>query len=155
MNRRIAPLLGTLLTIFLVGCNSEAPPQSDLRTVSMKIGSMPFTLEVADSFAKRERGLMQRDSMPEGHGMLFVFEDETDRAFWMKNTRIPLDILYIATDGKIVSLKTMRPYDLSQVPSDGPAKYAIELNAGMIQKTGVKVGEILQIPAEAREPAPQ
>jgi len=93
--------------------------------------------------------------MPADHGMIFVFSDEAPRGFWMKNTRIPLDILYIATDGKIVSLKTMRPYDLSQIPSDGPAKYAIELNAGMIQKTGVKVGEILQIPAEAREPAPQ
>ncbi len=137
----------------LTGCGSNASPQSDLRTVSMRIGSMQFSLEVADTFPSRERGLMQRDSMPEDHGMIFVFDGEEDRAFWMKNTRIPLDIIYVAKNGAVVSTKSMRPYDLSNVPSDGPAKYAIELNAGMAAKAGIKPGQILDIPTDAREPS--
>ncbi len=118
----------------------------------MQIGSMAFLLEVADTFPSRDRGLMQRDTMPDEHGMIFVFDEEDDRAFWMKNTRIPLDIIYVSKSGKVVSTKAMQPYDLANVPSDGPAKYAIELNAGMVAKAGIKPGQMLDIPADAREP---
>ena len=136
---------------FLIGCGGETV-QSDLRTVSMTIGSKQFTLEVADSMAAQEHGLMQRDSMPTLHGMIFVFADETEHNFYMKNTRIPLDILFLAHDGRIISMATMQPYDLSLTPSGGPAKYAIELNAGAIKEAGVRPGQVLDVPADAREP---
>jgi uncharacterized protein len=70
----------------------------------------------------------------------------------MKNTRFPLDIIFLDHDGKIVSFKQMKAYDLSSVPSDAPAKYAIELNFGVVQAAGIKVGEQVDIPAEAKEP---
>ena len=69
----------------------------------------------------------------------------------MKNTRIPLDIIYIDAGGRVVSVKQMQPYKLSGVSSEGLAKYAIELNQGVAQKTGVKRGDVVQIPADARE----
>lgn len=118
----------------------------------MKIGRMTFTLEVADNIATQQRGLMQRDSMPEKHGMIFVFEDERPHEFHMQNTRIPLDILFVTGNGRVITLATMKPYDLSRTPSHGPVKYAIELNAGMANKAGVKVGDLLSIPADAKEP---
>lgn len=152
MSRRLfAVWIVSLLLI--AGCGNSAP-QSGLRTVTMQIGSKQFTLEVADTEATREHGLMQRDSMPASNGMIFVFPDEADHDFYMKNTRIPLDILFLRASGQIITATTMRPYDLSLTPSNGPAKYAIELNAGMIQQTGVQVGQTLAIPADAREPRP-
>jgi uncharacterized membrane protein (UPF0127 family) len=112
----------------------------------MRLGNKPFTLEVADTPATVQYGLMRRDSMPADHGMIFVFADEAERGFWMKNTRIPLDIVYVAADGKIVSIKQMKPYDERTTPSDGPAQYAIELNKGAAESVGLKPGMALQLP---------
>ena len=78
--------------------------------------------------------------MPADHGMIFVFRDESPRAFWMKNTLIPLDILYLDATGRVVSVKQMKPHDLTRVPSDGPAMYAIELNAGRRRAGGREGG---------------
>jgi uncharacterized membrane protein (UPF0127 family) len=145
-----------LLAVMLTGCDNSSPttqPQSNLRTITMQIGRQTFTLEVADTEPTRETGLMNRDSMPANHGMLFVFEDETPRAFWMKNTRIPLDILFIDAQGKVVSSKSMKPFDLRTTPSDAAAKYAIELNAGAAESSGVAVGDQLNIPLPA-QPSP-
>lgn len=93
---------------------------------------------------------MQRDSMPTDHGMIFVFPDDQVRQFWMRNTRIPLDILFLDASGRIVSIHQMKPYDESQTSSDFPARYAIELNNGVVATTGAKVGEQLQVPDAAR-----
>ena len=95
---------------------------------------------------------MERDSMPSDHGMIFVFPQEQDRYFWMKNTRFPLDILFVDAAGKIVSIHHMRAYDLSTTPSDFPAKYAIELNSGAAANAAVQAGDKLDIPQAAREP---
>jgi uncharacterized membrane protein (UPF0127 family) len=112
----------------------------------MRIGNDKFTLEVADDDASRETGLMNRDSMGARHGMLFVFDREQPLNFWMKDTRIPLDILFLDERGKVVSIKTMKPFDLTPVTSDGMAKYAIELNAGAAREVNVGVGDALTIP---------
>jgi uncharacterized membrane protein (UPF0127 family) len=141
----------------MIGCTDDSAtgpsgpgPQTGLATITMPIGNRAFTLEVADTGTKREVGLMFRDSMPEDHGMIFVFEDEDFRGFWMKDTRIPLDIVYVAADKQVVSIHTMKPFDLQRVTSAGPAMYAIELNAGTASKIGVKPGDMLDIPAEVK-----
>ena len=118
----------------------------------MKLGAGNFVIEIANTDPVREFGLMKRDEMPENRGMIFVFADEQPRQFWMKNTRIPLDITYLDASGKVVSIKQMKAYDLTSVPSDAPAKYAIELNLGWAAKAGLKVGDHVDIPAEAKEP---
>jgi uncharacterized membrane protein (UPF0127 family) len=89
---------------------------------------------------------MRRDTLAKDHGMIFVFDSEEPRGFWMKNCRFPLDILFLDAGGKIVSIKQMKAYDLSSTPSDGPAQYAIELNEGAAEAAGVKAGMTLKLP---------
>jgi uncharacterized membrane protein (UPF0127 family) len=108
-----------------------------------------FDVEVVSDDATRERGLMFRDSMPADHGMLFVFDAMQPRVFWMKNTRIPLDILYFDNNYKLVSVQQRVPPCRSdpcaQYPSSGPAQYVLELNAGVADKLGVKPGDPLSV----------
>jgi uncharacterized membrane protein (UPF0127 family) len=120
----------------------------------MQIGNDRFTLEVADDDASRQTGLMNRDSMGARHGMLFVFDHADVVGFWMKDTRIPLDIVFINQFGRVVSVKTMQPFDLRSVSSDAPAMYAIELNAGAAREVNVKVNDVLTIPPLPQKGAP-
>ena len=142
-------LLSLLILIAFTGCH-EPVPANGLATTKMKIGSETFTLEIANTSATREHGLMERDSMPADHGMIFVFKKPDELNFWMKNTRIPLDILYLDEHGKVVSIHQMKPYDRTGVPSDGLSKFAIELNVGRASQVGAKVGDVLEIPSNAR-----
>jgi uncharacterized membrane protein (UPF0127 family) len=145
--RTFTPLLVALCCALPAACDSSSTqPASNLPTVTMAIAGKPFTLEVADNERDRMKGLMERDSMPADHGMLFVFSREAPLGFWMKNTRIPLDILYIDSGGKVVSVKQMKPYDRSSTPSDGDAQYAIELNEGTAKRLGIEKGATLTLP---------
>ena len=147
MKLNVVVLLAALLVI---GCDPEARVNT-LPTTNMKLGAANFQIEIANKDKTREHGLMQRDSMPMNHGMIFVFPTEKPLEFWMKNTRFPLDIVYIDHDGKVVSIKQMKAYDLTGIPSESPAKYAIELNLGIASQAGVKVGDRVDIPPEARD----
>jgi hypothetical protein len=136
-----------VLAVVVIGCRQpSSPPSSGLPTVQMRIGSRDYVLEVAADEFSRMRGLMERDSMPDEHGMIFVFPQDTDEGFWMHNTRIPLDILFIDRWGKVVSVKHMKPYDENTTSSGGSYRYAIELNAGSAAGNGVKAGDALVIP---------
>lgn len=103
-------------------------------------------LEVADNSSERRKGLMNRETLPNNRGMLFVFEDEDERVFWMKNTLIPLDIIYLDAKKSIVDIDTAYPEpntsesDLERYPSDQPAKYVIEVNAGFAENNSIKEG---------------
>ena len=146
--------LFTLLALALVagGCGNGSAGSGALPTVPMTLGSKTFTLEIANDTGEREKGLMRRDSMPADHGMIFVFPGEERLGFYMKNTRIPLDIIFVNANGVVVSIKQMRPYDISTTYADAPAKWAIELNQGQAAAAGVKVGDQLSIPESARNP---
>ena len=143
-----------LLLIAVAGCDNKAPapidvgpkPQS-LPTIQMKLNGTPFILQVADDDDTRETGLMYVHQMSADHGMIFVFPNEKPLAFWMKNTPIDLDIIFLDHAAKVVSVKTMHAYDISDVPSDGPATYAIELNAGAAARAGVTVGQVEDMPS--------
>ena len=114
----------------------------------MKVGRETFILEVADTPKLRETGLMRRKAMPPDHGMLFVFEYRQFLGFWMRNTLIPLDILYVDADGRVATIRQMKPLDETSIPSTDPVLYAIELNQGAAARAGVKEGDRLQLPAE-------
>ena len=97
---------------------------------------------------------MYRRVMAEDAGMLFVFNDDRPRAFWMKNTYIPLDIIYISGNGEIVSIaKDTKPLDETSVPSYLPARFALELNAGLTDKLDIEEGDFLCHPTIASNPA--
>ena len=143
--------LAVLLAALLAGCSPEAVT-APTRTVSMKIGRETFILEIADTPKLRETGLMHRKSMAPDHGMLFVFEHRQFLGFWMRNTLIPLDILYVDSDGRVATIRQMKPLDETSIASREPVLYAIELNEGTAARAGVKEGDLLQLPAEYAQP---
>jgi len=149
-SNRLQILVAFACICFLIGCESTTQPQSNLPTVQMKVGSKTYTLEVANTEDSRTRGLMRRDSMPADHGMIFVFKEPQKLAFWMKNTRIPLDIVYIDANAKVDSVKQMQPYVETGIWSEGPIQWAIELNQGQAKEAGVKAGDQLTIPDGAK-----
>lgn len=102
-------------------------------------------IEIADDEYKTQTGLMYRDQMGELEGMLFVFPDEDFRSFYMKNTNIPLDIIYIDADKKIVSFqKNAQPNNETSLPSNAPAKYVLEINAGLADEWQLEVGDKME-----------
>ena len=129
----------------------KGPINQNLPTTTMQIGSEQFTLEVADEDKEREVGLMNRRAMPADRGMIFVFPREERLGFYMKNTLIPLDIVYLNKDGVVVSIHQMQPLDITSIPSRAPAKYAIELNLGTATRVGLKPGDRLAIPPDAAD----
>ena len=147
---KFVTLLFSLCLLSPFGCKQSTEPTSNLPTVPMRIGTKTYTLEVAARDSDRMRGLMFRDSMPADHGMIFIFTEPSIKGFWMKNVRIPLDILFLAADGKVVSIHRMEPYITRSTESGGPMKYAVELNGDQAQTTGVKAGDVLTIPDAAK-----
>ncbi|MGF1557447.1 DUF192 domain-containing protein [Paucihalobacter sp.] len=99
-------------------------------------------IEIADNDYERETGLMYRSTMENNQGMLFIFEDEQYLAFYMKNTMIPLDILYINANNTIVDIyKSTTPYNDKALPSKSIAKYVLELKAGLADEWQIEVGD--------------
>jgi uncharacterized protein len=99
-------------------------------------------IEVVSRQEEIMRGLMYRPQMAENRGMLFVFPGEEERSFWMKNTYIPLDIIFVDAGKKIVTIQdNTQPLSTESVPSYKPARYVIEVNAGFAEKHGIKPGD--------------
>ena len=101
-------------------------------------------VEFAETNYERETGLMHRTSMKENQAMLFIFPAEFPREFYMKNTLIPLDIIYLDSNKKIVSLQeNAKPLDETGLPSEIPAMYVLEVNAGLAQKWSLEIGDMI------------
>lgn len=99
-------------------------------------------IEIADDDYQTQTGLMYRKSMAQHQGMLFIFPDIDYRSFYMKNTEIPLDIIYISEAKTIVSIqKNAQPMDETSLPSEGPAKYVLEVNAGLSDEWNLEKGD--------------
>ncbi len=130
-----------LIGLGLAGCKQEI--KTDLPTVKLTLRQHTITVEVANKEATRMTGLMFRSSLPEDQGMLFVFPDDTVRAFWMKNTEIPLSIAYIDDQGKIENILEMPPYTEDSFYSQGPAKYALEMNKGWFSRYNLQAGDLV------------
>jgi uncharacterized membrane protein (UPF0127 family) len=104
--------------------------------------TIKLDIEVADNEYKRQTGLMYRTLLDEKQSMLFIFEDEKQRYFYMKNTYIPLDIIFINEDKKIVSaVENAKATDETSLPSSEPIQYVLEVNAGLFKKWGLEVGD--------------
>lgn len=103
-----------------------------------------FDVELAKTSEEQGKGLMHRESMPENHGMLFIFGEEAVKTFWMKNTLMPLDMVFLDGDMVVVEIKSnVPPCAVDPCPtyaSEKPAKYVLELNAGIAEKNGISAG---------------
>ena len=135
-------LLPLLLLLTLSGCASTAANHW------VELGGARYQVELATTDESRTRGLMFRDEMPVDHGMLFLHDREELQAYWMKNTRIALDILYFDDERRLVSQqRDVPPCSAGDrcppYPSSGPARYVLELNAGQAEKLGLQDGALL------------
>jgi len=132
------------LALVLVTTGAACAPQPPW----VKLGGEYFTVEIADDFQEMQLGLMFRDSMAQDHGMIFIYTDEAPRSFWMKNTRIPLDILFFNTQLQLVDwhadVPPCKTPQCPSYPSQEPAHYVLELNAGKAAELGVKKGDVLE-----------
>ncbi len=137
-------LLCILMIASCVACSADGP--------SVELGGRTFSVEIADTQEEQALGLMFRDSMPADEGMLFIFPNEAPRSFWMKNTRIPLDIMYFDKELRMVSVSADTPpcrvSRCPSYPSVGPAMYVLELNAGKAAGLGVGPGATLKLSLE-------
>ncbi len=101
-------------------------------------------IEIADNEQEKMQGLMYRKYMPDTCGMLFIFDKEEPQSFWMKNTIIPLDIIFVDKNGKIVSIqKNTTPYSEKSIPSYKPAMFVVEVNAGFCDRYDIKQGDYI------------
>jgi uncharacterized membrane protein (UPF0127 family) len=138
MMRRVLLWCGLLLAA--VACSTTTP--------TVELRGQVYRVEIADDDSERARGLMFRDRMDADAGMLFLFEQQGPQAFWMKNTRIPLDILYFDNSWTLVGWSLDTPpcslgNQCPSYPSQAPARYVLELNAGTAARIGAQFGDRL------------
>ncbi len=143
-----APAL-TLPAALAVGMLALVPSASASEAAAVELAGHRYTVEIADDDASRARGLMDRTELAPDHGMLFVFDHDAPRVFWMKNTKIPLDMLFFDADRRLVSVQhDVPPCTADPCPgysSGAPARYVLELNAGQARTLGVAPGDVVQI----------
>jgi len=150
-------IIGILGLISCNSCNKKENVSEEIDETKIEI---PFTkegelvlknngteikkldIEVTDDESESQQGLMNRSIMPENNGMLFPFEDSKIQTFWMHNTRMSLDLIYINKDSLVVDISKNAPRMSDKtIPSDTPSQYVLEVNAGMADKWGVKENE--------------
>jgi len=134
----LSPLLFALGLLY--ACASISTSQVTLH--AQKGDLIRVSVEIADTPQKRSFGLMYRHDLPESHGMLFLFPREEPLSFWMKNTPLPLDIIFINAAHTIVSIASnTTPFSEKPLPSGSPAQFVLEVNGGFCQRHGVAVGD--------------
>ena len=141
---RVLRAFGLVLTALvlapLAACSDDS--RAVLRTAS---GDYAFSVEIADDDAERSKGLMFRQSLASDRGMLFDFKTERQASFWMRNTFIPLDMIFIAADGTVKTIHAnARPQDPTPIPSNAPVRFVLEIVGGRAAEIGLKPGDRLE-----------
>lgn len=130
------------------GTAAHAACQPDIVTIEGKFGKARFTVEVADEPAERSRGLMFVEEMGRFEGMLFVYEQPQRASFWMRNTLIPLDMLFAGSDGTVTRIhREAIPLDETPIPGGNAVQFVLEINGGLAERLGIEEGAIMQHPA--------
>lgn len=153
------PLIFCVLVLALIGflvlgkTSPEIPVLASLETSSFTIvrqdgTKLPFDAKVAKTKEEQTKGLMFIKKIPDSLGLIFLFEAPKTIAFWMKNTLIPLDMLFILPNGKIGKIKSAaQPNDLTPIPSGKAVIAVIEINGGLAEKLKLSVGDNVESPA--------
>lgn len=153
IKRHLRHLAFAFSALAMIACSSvfaQSPPppvgkpQTGLPTFTVKVGSQSVKAEIANTNITRERGLMFKQKMGANEGMLFVFPEIGYHAMWMRNTLIPLSVAYISERGVILSIHEMQALSEVAHQSAGPARYALEMNAGWFAANKVNVGETIK-----------
>ena len=127
---------------FLVAAGPVRPAGVQTLEIATKTGVHAFTVEIADNDADRAKGLMFRKELPEGRGMLFDFHREQEVSFWMENTYIPLDMIFIRGDGRILRIaENTEPLSTRLIPSGGPVRAVLEVIGGTARRLGIAPGD--------------
>jgi len=145
--RSLFAALFLFVTTGLAIAEDENPvrPKTPLVVETISGSVHQFQVELALSRSQRAMGLMYRRALPADTGMLFIFRDEAPRSFWMRNTYIPLDIIYLDSNGRIVSIVAMaEPENDTPRPSEGPAKAVLEIQGGLSAKLGIGKGDMVR-----------
>ncbi|MEO0544699.1 MAG: DUF192 domain-containing protein [Pseudomonadota bacterium] len=154
---RVPLFLALSFGILVAACASERPQQlpvdPDKLLVLSATGSIKseFDIEIARTAQEQATGLMYRRDLPRNRGMLFVFDAEQERSFWMMNTPASLDIIYADADGVVVSIaRAAVPFSTQSIPSRGPAKFVFEVLSGVASEVGLRAGDRLVHPVMER-----
>ncbi len=142
---RSAALVGlaTLTALLWSAASAQNIPQLDLPRTELRAGMYRIDAQVASTALQRQIGLMQRTSMPQHEGMLFVFERPGVQCFWMKDTELPLTAAFIADDGRIVNLVDMQPLDENSHCSAQPVRFVLEMHQGWFASKHLTAGSRL------------
>jgi len=141
MLRTLAASLALIVTLAPALTPARALDRNTVE-IATKNGVQVFSVEIADTEAAREKGLMFRKSLPPGQGMLFDFHREAPVGFWMKNTYIPLDMIFIRGNGRIANIaENAKPLSETVIPSDGPVLAVLEVAGGTARKLGIAPGD--------------
>ncbi len=160
--KRISALLLTCLCTLWVACpnpgsahkpaaaspadpTESGQPQPKLPTIKLWLGAHEMLAEIARTPAEHQVGMMWRTNMAEMEGMIFIFEDAGRRAFWMRNTLVPLDIAYLATDGALLEVHAAQPRNETALPSASDrVQFVLETRQGWFQRNNVKLGMVVR-----------
>lgn len=148
LKRKAAALLATALLCAAAASCQKGNPKLKTKTLSITTASgkaVTLVAEIADTPQTREKGYMFRKNIPDGTGMLFVFESDRVLNFWMKNTPTPLSIAYIDYKGVIKDIFDMKPFDLKDITATGYVRYALEVPQGWFGRVGIKAGDKLSL----------
>ena len=145
-NRRIL-IISLIFCIFALGasCRNSNLEKKTLTLCKADGTELSVKAEIAVKPEDRNFGFMERKNIPDGTGMLFVFEYDQILSFWMKNTPTPLSIAFITKDGKIKDIFDMQPFSTASKTSTGYVRYALEVPQGWYKKNGIKTGDVLKI----------
>jgi uncharacterized membrane protein (UPF0127 family) len=136
-----------ILLAFLLVTDPVRPAGLPTLEIASKSGVYVFAVEIADTEEKRAKGLMFRRELPEGRGMLFDFHREQEVSFWMENTYIPLDIIFIQGNGRILRIaENTEPLSTKIIPSGGPVRGVLEVAGGTTRKLGISTGDHVAFP---------
>jgi uncharacterized protein len=133
-----------LLSLFFAAASTTASPAAETQPLKIEAaaGDREFAVEIVREEKERNRGLMFRRHMADDRGMLFDYNPPQAVSFWMKNTYIPLDIIFIDANGRIITIaENTTPLSLETIPSGGVARAVLEINGGLAKKLGIKVGD--------------
>jgi uncharacterized protein len=135
-----------LLTLLTVVLQTTACQAQSKVTIATKEGrELTFQVEVADTPTKRELGLQYRRDLAADRGMIFLFPTESEHTFWMKNTPIPLDMIFINSDGKIVGIVEQAvPFSLDSRAVPAASRFVLEINGGIAKRNGINIGDSIR-----------